>query len=90
MRLCQIHSELNAIKRQLRLGKRQISQEQLQRYATDGTLPEDPLTLAYVRLTESATAMIDSTIGGEDHDSAVDAYQRALEQYNNAVRGVSL
>jgi hypothetical protein len=89
MRLCQIHSELNAIKRQLRAGKRQVCQEQLQRYAVDGTLPEDGLTLAYVRLTEAAQRCMVTCIGGDEatHEQAVRAYEAALAEWQQTLQG---
>ena len=89
MRLYQIHSELNAIKRQLRAGKRQVCQEQLQRYAMDGTLPVDPLTLAYVRLTEAAQRCMVTCIGGDEatHEQAVRAYEAALAEWQQTLQG---
>ncbi|HPC96651.1 MAG TPA: hypothetical protein PLU87_17025 [Sedimentisphaerales bacterium] len=89
MRLYQIHSELNAIKRQLRAGKRQVCQEQLQRYAMDGTLPGDPLTLAYVRLTEAAQRCMVTCIGGDEatHEQAVRAYEAALAEWQQTLQG---
>ena len=90
MRLCQIHSELNAIKRQLRAGKRQVCQEELQRYAADGTPPEDGLTLNDVRLTEAARTCMVTCIGGSevDHEAAVGRYQEALADWNECLKGV--
>lgn len=85
-----VRHELDNIRRLLRAGKRQVSQEQLQRYATDGTLPDDPLTLAYLRLTEAALRCMESSVGGEGYDDAVEVYQQSLENYNNAVRGATL
>jgi len=92
MRLCQINSEMNAIKRQLRAGKRQVRQEQLQRYAMDGMLPEDGLTLKYVRLTEAARTCMVTCIGGSevDHEAAVQRYQEAIVDWQQALRGGAL
>jgi len=89
MRLHQIHSELNTIKRQLRAGKRQVSQEQLRRYAADGILPEDLLTLAYLKLTEAAQRCMVTCIGGNeaDHEAAAQAYEQALAEWQRACRG---
>ena len=90
MRFLSIHRELGSIRRQLRAGKRQVSQEQLQRYAMDGMLPEDPLTLAYVRLTEAARTCMVTCIGGSeaDHEAAVGRYQEALADWNECLKGV--
>ena len=89
MRLYQIHSELNAIKRQLRAGKRQVSQEQLQRYAMDGTLPSDPLTLSYLKLTEAAQRCMVTCVGGDqaDHEAAVQVYEQALTDWQQKLKG---
>ena len=88
MRLCQIHSELNAIKRQLRAGKRQVCQEELQRYAADGTPPEDPLTAAYVELNQAALAAMEASVSGGDHEAAVQVYEQALTDWNECLKGV--
>jgi len=92
MRFLSIHRELGSIRRQLRACKRQVSQEQLQRYAMDGTLPEDPLTLAYVRLTEAARTCMVTCIGGSevDHEAAVQRYQEAIVDWQQALRGGAL
>jgi len=89
MRLCQIHSELNAIKRQLRAGNRQVRQEQLQRYAVDGTLPEDGLTLAYLRLSEAAVATMEGSVSGGDHEAAVQVYEQALADWQQKLKGTA-
>lgn len=90
MRLHRIRTELTSIRRQLRAGKRQVSQEQLQRYAMDGMLPEDGLTLAYVQLTEAAQRCMVTCIGGSesDHEAAVGRYQEALADWNECLKGV--
>ncbi len=89
MRLYQIHSELNAIKRQLRAGKRQVCQDELQRYAVDGTLPEDGLTLAYLRLSEAAQRCMVTCIGGDEatHEQAVQVYEQALAEWRQTLKG---
>ncbi len=89
MRFLSIHRELGSIRRQLRAGKRQVSQEQLQRYASNGTLPEDPLTLAYVRLTEAAQRCMVTCIGGDEatHEQAVRAYEAALAEWQQTLQG---
>jgi len=88
MRFLSIHRELGSIRRQLRAGKRQVSQEQLQRYAMDGMLPEDGLTLAYVRLTQAALDAMNGSVGGTDHEAAVQQYQEALGDWNECLKGV--
>jgi len=87
MRFFSIHRELDSIRRQLRLGKRQVSQEQLQRYAVDGTLPEDRLTLAYLRLTQAALDAMNTSVSGADHEAAVEAYQAALVDWQQVLKG---
>ncbi len=89
MRFLSIHRELGSIRRQLRAGKRQVSQEQLQRYAMDGMLPEDGLTLAYVRLTQAALRAMESSVGG-DHEQVVGQYEQALSDWQQALRGGAL
>ena len=89
MKLFQIRNEIAAIRRQLRLGKQQVRQEQLQRYATDGTLPEDRLTLAYLRLTQTALRCMESSVGG-DHEAACEQYEAALNNWQKELRGGAL
>lgn len=90
MRLHGVRRQLDSIRRQLGRDRRQIRDDQLRQYAIDGTLPEDGLTLAYLRLTEAAMAMMDSSIGGEGYEAAVEAYRQAEQQYQQVIRGVSL
>ena len=87
MRLHRIRTELTSIRRQLRAGKRQVCQEELQRYAADGTPPEDPLTAAYVELNQAALAAMEASVSGADHEAAVEAYRAALAGWQRASRG---
>ena len=89
MRFLSIHRELGSIRRQLRAGKRQVSQEQLQRYAMDGTLPSDPLTLSYLKLTEAAQRCMVTCVGGDqaDHEAAVQVYEQALTDWQQKLKG---
>lgn len=87
MRLHRIRTELTAIRRQLRLGKRQVSQEQLQRYATTGQVPDDPTAAAYVRLNASALRAMDASVSQADHAAAVEQYQQALADWQRALKG---
>lgn len=87
MRFFGLHSQLNSIRRQLRTGRRQISQEQLQRYAADGTLPDDELTLAYVRLNANAIEAMNASVAESDHEAACERYQQALYGWRQALKG---
>ena len=87
MRFFSIHRELDSIRRQLRLGNRQVRQEQLQQYAVDGTLPTDALTLAYVNLAQAALDAMNSSVGGGDHEAACERYSVALSDWQRASRG---
>lgn len=89
MRLHRIRTELTSIRRQLRAGKRQVCQEELQRYAADGTPPEDRLTLAYLRLTEAAQRCMVTCVGGDQatHEQAVRAYEAALAEWQQTLQG---
>lgn len=90
MRFFSIHRELDSIRRQLRAGNRQVRQEQLQQYAVDGTLPEDGLTLAYLRLSEAAVATMEGSVSGGDqatHEQAVRAYEAALAEWQQTLQG---
>lgn len=89
MRLHRIRTELTSIRRQLRLGNRQVRQEQLQQYAVDDILPEDGLTLAYVRLAEAAQRCMVTCIGGDEatHEQAVRAYEAALAEWQQTLQG---
>lgn len=90
MRLHRIRTELTSIRRQLRLGNRQVRQEQLQQYAVDGILPEDRLTLAYLRLTQAALDAMNGSVGGTDHEAACGRYEQALADWQRALRGGAL
>lgn len=83
-----IHREIDAIRRQLRLGRRRVALEQLQQYAAEGTLPSDPLTAAYVRLTRAALAAMNASVAG-DHEAACEQYEAALAEWQNEVKGPS-
>jgi len=87
MRLHRIRTELTSIRRQLRLGNRQVRQEQLQQYAVDDILPEDRLTLAYLRLTQAALDAMNGSVGGGDHEAACERYSVALSDWQRACRG---
>ena len=88
MRLHRIRTELTSIRRQLRAGKRQVCQEELQRYAADGTPPKDGLTLVYVRLNSAALDAMNASVSGTDHEAAVGRYQEALDDWNECLKGV--
>jgi hypothetical protein len=51
-------------------------------------LPEDGLTLAYVRLTQAALDAMNGSVGGTDHEAAVQQYQEALGDWNECLKGV--
>jgi len=89
MRFFSIHRELDSIRRQLRAGNRQVRQEQLQRYAVDGTLPDDGLTLAYVNLSRAALDAMNASVGG-DSEAAAQAYEQALVAWQQALKGGAL
>jgi hypothetical protein len=71
------------------MGRRQVSQEQLQRYAVDGTLPDDGLTLAYVNLSRAALDAMNASVGG-DSEAAAQAYEQALVAWQQALKGGAL
>ncbi|HPD32708.1 MAG TPA: hypothetical protein PLL20_22180 [Phycisphaerae bacterium] len=87
-RLERIEQRLQRIRQ--RMGKDRTQQD-IERFFVTGQLPESEPARSFALLTQAFDRVVDASIGGgENYDSAVDAYQRALEQYNNAVCGVSL
>lgn len=89
MRLHRIRTEIAAIRRQLRAGRRRVALEQLQQYAAEGTLPTDRLTLAYLRLTQAALWCMESSVGG-DQEAACEHYEQALAEWQQVLKGGAL
>ena len=88
--LARINRKVTAMK--AKLGQIRLANlpGMLQRYATDGQRPDDLLAQSATGLTESATACMDASIGGDGYDQACQRYEAALTDWRRTLREAGL
>jgi len=88
--LRQIEQRLRRVRQRIGQGKLSRLPEALKQHAATGQIPDDPLTAAYVELNQAALAAMEASVSGGDHDAAVEAYQAALGDWQQALKGGAL
>jgi hypothetical protein len=85
--LRQIESRLRRFRQ--RLGQERLGRlpEALREYAATGQVPDDPTAAAYVRLNEAALDAMNTSVSGADHEAAAQAYERALADWQQVLKG---
>jgi len=84
--LRQIEQRLRRVRQQIGRGKLARLPEALRQYAATGQVPDDPTAAAFIRLNQSALDAMNASVGG-DHAAAVEAYQAALSDWQQVLKG---
>jgi len=77
------------MRRAERLMGKSAMHEALQRFYSDGVVPESEPAASFVNLLESFDRMIDASVGGGDYDAARVKYGEAVKRWQAAEKGVA-
>lgn len=87
-----MRGQLRHIEQRLRRVRQQLGQERLRhlpealrQHASTGQVPSDPVAAAYVELNRAALSAMAASVG-DDHEQAVQDYQKAVDEWQKVSR----